>query len=281
MYCIKCGSSVPEGTSFCSNCGEKIEKIEPNNNNGINSNNVTNDSSSNTTTSNINTNSSNQNNNSFNSLNNNNSSQEKPDKISLIIGIVSIVLSLILTVLIIPLAILGIVIGLVKKPSNMIGVALNSIAIVISIVVLVSAINSSEFKDYLDKYKNGSYQTSTNYIAGKYNCTGVDDHKDEYLITLHLNEDNTFLYGPYGKLDNNYAKGTYTYEDENKTNASGQYKYYMVTFTGSKDNFIIDGKPADKDFSAKMEFGITNSKLKKEGVVMFVSTYNTYYCYEE
>lgn len=261
MFCKKCGSTLPEGTIYCSNCGEKIEPIENNNSSvNINNNQV--------------------NNNTFNSLNSANSN--KPDKASVVIGIISIVLSFVFSVLVIPLAIIGLVIGIVKKPSNIAGIVLNAIAIVIPIFILATVINSSEFQEALDKFRNGITETtSSNAVSGKYNCTGVDDHKDEYLITLHLNNDNTFLYGPYGKLDNNYAKGTYTFEDENKTNASGQYKYYMVTFTGSKDDFIIDGKPSEKDFTAKMEFGITNSKLKKEGVVLFVSSYNTYYCYEE
>ena len=258
MFCKRCGSSLQEGTIFCSNCGEKIESNETNN--------ISNSNPTNT----------------FNSLNSANSSQQKPDNASLVIGIISIVLSFIFSVLIIPLAIIGLVVGISKKPRNMVGIVLNGIAIVLPIIFIVVAVNSPEFQEALDKFRNEiTTTTSSNAVAGKYNCTGVDDHKDEYLITLHLNDDMTFLYGPYGKLTNNYAKGTYTYEDEQKTNASGQYKYYMVTLTGSKDDFVIEGKPSDKDFNSKMEFGLTNTTSKKQGVVMFVSSYNTYYCYEE
>lgn len=259
MYCRKCGNAVADDASFCANCGEKIESSQVN---------VNNDGS----------------NNNFNNYDSNNgdSKKEKSSNASLIIGIISLVLSFIFTVLILPLAIVGLVLGLSKKAKNKVGVILNAIAIVVSIIVFVTTINSPEFKEFLSKFYNElSYSSSDNFVAGNYNCTGVDSDTSEYLITLHLNKNKTFLYGPYGKLDNNYAKGTYTFEDEEKTDASGDYKYFMLTLTGSKDDFIIEGSPADHDFNSQMEFGITSVNVKKQGVIMFVSNYNMYYCYEE
>lgn len=55
----------------------------------------------------------------------------------------------------------------------------------------------------------------------------------------------------------------------------------MVTMKGNKEDFIVDGKPNDTDFNSQMEMGVTTVDTKKQAVIMFVSTYNTYYCYEE
>jgi len=186
--------------------------------------------------------------------------------ISLILGIISLILSIFLNILILPMAIVGLILGIISKSRNgkkIAGIILNAISIIIILILLIIAL-----------------LWDTNYISGKYDCTGLNN-PDEFLITLHLNEDNTFLYGPYGDLANNYVKGTYTYEKENKTNASGEYEYYMVTLEGSKENFVIDGVSSTKDFNAKADFGITHKDNKKQGVIMFVSTYNTYYCYEK
>ena len=82
----------------------------------------------------------------------------------------------------------------------------------------------------------------------------------------------------YGELTSNYITGTYTYEDEKKTNASGQYKYFKVYLKGDKTS--IDGEISDEKHNAEMEFGITSQNAKKQGVVLFVSSNYMYYCYE-
>ena len=60
-------------------------------------------------------------------------------------------------------------------------------------------------------YDELDYAFSENYVVGKYDCKGVDSDSNKYLITLNLNENGTFLYGPYENTKNNYANGTYTY----------------------------------------------------------------------
>lgn len=212
--------------------------------------------------------------------------KEKLGTISMIIGIISIVLSIFLNILILPLAIIGLVLGIinkVKKGKKFSGIILNTVAIVIPIIILiVTILCSDQLNEFLNiLYNEMDYVSSENYVAGKYDCTGVDSNTDKYLITLHLNNDGTFLYGPYGNMDNNYAKGTYTFEDENKTNGNGSYRYFMVTFTGPKEDFIQNGVASDHDFQSEMEIGLTSENGKKQGVIMFTNSYNMYYCYEK
>ena len=208
--------------------------------------------------------------------------------VSLILGIISLALSLFLNILILPVAITGLIFGIVnktKKGKKIAGIILNAIAILIVVVLIVIAVlvfKSVDFKDFFSTlYNELDYSTSENYVSGKYDCTGVDSNTDKYLVTLHLNEDNTFLFGSYGDLENNYAKGTYTYEDEHKTNNTGEYKYFMITFKGEKEDFIVNGEQSDHGFNSQMEFGLSSKNVKKHGVIMFVNTYNMYYCYEK
>lgn len=221
---------------------------------------------------------------------NNSNRKESLGTAAMIIGIISIVLSIFLSALIFPLALTGLILGIVNKVKGgkkISGIILNTIAIFIITLLTILIIHifhvftNSDNLDMLfnSLYNTLEYSTSKNYVAGKYDCTGVNDKKNTYLVTLELNEDNTFLYGPYGNLDNNYAKGTYTFEKEEKKN-SGEYKYYMISLAGDKENFIMDGKPNDYDFNSKLEFGLTTNNGKKEGVIIFTNTYNMYFCYE-
>lgn len=155
------------------------------------------------------------------------------------------------------------------------------LCIALSVYVISEKMNTNEDKkETKTEEKAKKEEKKRNEIEGKYDCTGVDSNTDEYLITLEMNNDMTFLYGPYGKLEDNYVKGTYTFKDENKTNNSKEYKYYMVDFEGGKDDFVVDGESQNKEFKAQMEIGITTKNDKREGVIIFVSSYNMYYCYE-
>lgn len=282
MNCKNCGNPLKENQNFCSACGSKVE-VKPT---------ITDQPqtieqtpqptqevvATTQTTPTVNT-----------------PVSEGLGTASLVLGIISLVLTFVISFFILPVAIIGLVLGIInkrKKGKKIAGIILNAIAIVINVgiilftVVLVglfsTSLNSDKGKDYLnDLYTELDYSTNENFIAGKYNCSNVDGNSSEYVVTLHLNEDKTFFYGPYGNTENNYAKGNYTFEDENKTNASGKYKYFMVTMKGNKEDFIVNGKPNEKDFDSKMEMGVTTVDAKKQAVIMFVSTYNTYYCYEE
>lgn len=149
--------------------------------------------------------------------------------------------------------------------------------------VVDNALESDEFQDAISGiYDELDRTTSDNYVAGTWNCapgTGSTDDHDNFTTTLELNDDMTFRYGQYGDLRNNHYGGSYTFEDENKKNPSGDYSYYMVTF--DTDEFVMDGE--DQDTSevnlSKMEMGITRTSEGKSAIMMFVSTYNMYYCY--
>lgn len=256
MRCNKCGYENINGSRFCTQCGNDLQ---------IQLNQINN---------NMNQQYFNQNN--FNNMNYNNKS--KLGTISLIIGIISIVLSFVFTLFILPVSITGLILGVLahnKNKKEKTGMILNIIAIVIAIVEVALVMIFVPTDELLEK------AGIKNDIEGKYNCSAVDGDSDEYLVTLNLNHDKTFLYGPYNDTDNNHTKGTYTYVDENKTNNSGEYKYYMVTFKGPKEDYIVNGKEQDHDFTSEMEFGITTVDNKRQGVIMFVSSYNMYYCYEQ
>ena len=117
-------------------------------------------------------------------------------------------------------------------------------------------------------------------IAGNYNCKPYSSGKEgsNYIVSLQLNKDKTFIYGPYEELDDNHYKGTYTYEKEDKN--ANNMDYYMISFKGTE--YMSDGKSYDNhDFNAKMEFAMARGKEKREGVIIFTASYNMYYCYEE
>ena len=222
-------------------------------------------------------------------VNNNNyanNSKEKLGIASFVIGIISIVLSIFFSFLVLPLAIAGLVLGIinkVKKGKKTDGIILNSIALIVIVVVTIISmfVLKTGFIEFFSRFNSKvDYLTSKNYVAGNYDCKGVDSNTDKYLVTLHLNKDKTFIYGPYGDLENNYVKGTYTFEDEHKSNNTGEYQYFMLTMSGSKEDFVANGVPSDQDFNFKMEFGLTKKDGKKQGVIMFLSSYNMYYCYE-
>lgn len=125
-------------------------------------------------------------------------------------------------------------------------------------------------------------RTETNYVAGKWNCasgTGSKDDRENFSTTLELNEDMTFRYGPYGDLKNNHFSGTYTFEDEEKKNNTGDYSYYMVKFETKE--FIVDGAAGEEDKKlSEMEMGITKTADGKQAITIFTSSYNMYYCYD-
>lgn len=170
-----------------------------------------------------------------------------------------------------------------KKGVKVVLILISVLVVIVFMALAVAFLESDEFGGFLTAfYDELDYTGSGNYVVGEYDCKGTSGKTDEFLVTLHLNEDNTFLYGPYGKLATNYAKGTYTYEDENKTNESGEYKYFMLNMQASKENFIVGGVPEGHDFNARAEFGVGRTDgAKKQGVIMFLSTRNTYFCFEK
>lgn len=193
---------------------------------------------------------------------------------SMIIGIITLILSFILSIFILPISITGLILGIVcntKCGQKVAGIILNSISIITSILMFFVIMFFSAL-------------ATLNPIQGNFDCTSVTDSKD-YLITINFNKDKTFLYGPYNDLENNHIKGTYTYKDLKKTNYSKQYKYYEITLTPDVKESISNNEKIyadDKNYTFKAEMGITKDKTnKKQGALIFYSTYNTYYCYQK
>ncbi len=255
MNCKDCGTVNEKGTKFCKNCGKELKVKE-----GLGT-------------------------------------------ASLVIGIFAIIFSFIFTLLNLILSITGLILGIVNKSKGgkkVSGIVLNAIAIFLSIVMffvylivgvgILGAVFSeiSNNPDLQKELKEGyetfereiDRQSSDNYVSGKYNCKTFDGSGEgEYIVKMKLDSDYSFIWSKYQDSARNYVKGTYTFKDLDKKNASGEYSYYSLALDG--DEFYDDGiKKSDPEVS-KYEFGITKSNGKKQGILMNERTYNMYYCYEE
>ena len=138
-----------------------------------------------------------------------------------------------------------------------------------------------EAKEFVNELERG---ISDNYIAGTWNCaggTGSKNDRDNFSTTLELNKDMTFRYGKYGDLKSNHYSGTYTFKDEDKHTADGNYDYYMVDFNTTEA--VFDGvKDTDPNKGiSQMEMGITKTDDGKQAITIFTSSYNMYYCYND
>ena len=272
MYCEKCGKEMKDNQQFCTNCGNQI-------------------------------------------TNNN----ESLGTASMVIGIISLILTFIFSVMTLPLSITGLILGIInkaKKGKKISGIILNGISIVLSFVIIfiliVLGFSFIEFifntildspkvrkeinniyndinKDYNDDY-NYDYDTDEDdeeideektAVIGKYNCSSFDGTgpSKEYIVRLELNKDDTFLWGKYGDTSKNYVKGIYDVKDLEKTNYSGNYKYYEVDLDG--EEYYEDGIKQTEPYESTYEFGITSENGKKQGIIMNTKTQNMYYCYEE
>lgn len=238
MFCTKCGTKLESNYNACPNCGNLLNEGE---NNVVNNNVV-------------------------------NQPIKKKSKLAvaaLVIGIISVILSFILNIFVIPLAIIGLTLGIIGKGKA--GIILNSISMIISVIVIICGAVLFSAAGLFD----------TNPVKGTWNCKPYSSSSSlsnkDYIVTMELNRNSDFLWGKYGDTANNYVKGTYTYEDLEKTNNSGDYKYYKLNLDGEK--YVSDGEVQDEDYVAKYEIGI--NKEKGEAIMINVNNYNMYYCYLE
>ena len=256
MYCNNCGTENGENTKFCTKCGQELKK-----------------------------------------------KGEGLGTASMVLGIISLVLCLIINLGTLPLSVTGLILGIVnkaKKGKKISGIILNGIAIVLSIIIffIMVALGFAIFGVFFDAVENdpelkskikegvesiereAERQTSSNYVAGNYNCKEFDGTREgEYLVRLELGDDYKFMWGKYGSTYNNHVKGTYTFKDLEKKNGSGEYSYYSINING--DVYVEDGITQSKPNPQEYEFGITTKYGKKQGVLMNTRSYNMYYCYEE
>ena len=263
MFCPKCGKQNEENVKYCSKCGASLteEKKEIKNQKG----------------------------------------NEGLGVASLVIGIISILFALTLNIWTIFIPVIGLILGIVNKATGhkkFSGIVLNIISIVLSIIMFFvwtiilgvaigkTAEEASKEGSDTNKFFNQLYNeidrsTSDNYVAGKYNCKSFDGtgEKGDYIVRFELNDNNTFMWGKYNDTARNYVRGTYTFEDLKKKNASGEYAYYNIKLTGSE--YYNEGVKQTEVYASEYEFGITAVGTKKQGILMNTKTYNMYYCYEE
>lgn len=267
MHCTNCGANLTNTDKFCKACGYSVNGNYSNNNYNYNNN--------------------------YNNNPQNGPKKEPLAVASLIIGIISLTFAIFFNFTILPLAFLGLILGIVNKATKgkkIAGIVLNIFAIVVVIVEILfialffnsNFFKSESFKEEMEKfYTEWKYRESENFIAGKYDCTGYDSYTDQYLISLYLYDNNTFLYGPYNRMEKNYAKGTYTYQPLTKKNDNG-FKFFSVEMRGNKEDYIRDGEPSDQEFYSDFEIALIYKDSKKQGLLAFTTGYNNmYYCYEK
>lgn len=267
MFCNKCGNKLDDGARFCSYCGNNID-------NGLNTQSVD-----------LNNN---QSNNLYVQKNNVNSSnsEDKFGLISLIIGIISLVIVLSWESFGFILGIVGLILGIISKNKDKkkkIGIILNIVALILGIGTITFPKNNEFFSQLHNEL---DYSTSSNYVAGTWNCSkfdGTSSVGEAYTVTMKLNKDNSFVFGEYGDLSNNHAGGTYTFEDEKDKNESTNngYKYFIINMSGDSNDYLIDGVSQNRAFDAKFEIGITSVDSKKQAILMNYYTYQMYSCYLE
>lgn len=256
-YCSKCGEENLSNATFCKSCGSELTNAIV--------------------------------------INNEVKKKEGLGIASIVLGVISLVLALIFNIFIIPIALVGLILGIINKAmkgKKFAGIILNALAIILSVIVFLvilfimgigisEFVSSDEGKDFLNKFYNElDRQTSDNYVSGTWNCKSFDGsgESDNYIVTMKLNNDYTFYWGKYND-DENYVTGTYTFEDLEKKNNSGDYSYYNVKLDG--DEYVVDGVKQTEEYKSEYEIGITSIATKKQAVMINPRTYNMYYCYQE
>lgn len=269
MYCSKCGNRIGEGDKFCKECGvtvgvsTKSVNPQPSVSQGLNQQSENSFSDTQKAT-NISRNISSQN----NDLSNNVKPTTNKDygRTSRIIGIVSIVLVFILQVFTIPLSIIGLFLGLKhKKATNQksIGIVLNIISLVLAIPIFL--------------FYSSWLLNPVNPVVGTWNC-GTLENSTDYIITLKLNKNKTFIWNKYDDKESNYIKGEFEFKDLEKTNNSGEFSYYYINL--NPNEYVNDGALQSNAYESQYEMGVASSLSEMHGqaVLMNVTTYNLYYC---
>lgn len=123
-----------------------------------------------------------------------------------------------------------------------------------------------------------------NPVSGTYDCKEMNyfsgSLSDNYSVTIELNNNKSFTYGPYNDLKNNRISGSYEYKIKEKENDNNVKESYTVTISGNKNAYVINGESHDAEFTAEIEFGFVKTSGKKEATVILDNSYDTYYCYE-
>ena len=185
------------------------------------------------------------------------------------IGIVCLCLVLLFNVLIVPVAIVGLVLGFKAKKETGLknkGILFNAISIVVAIPIFIIVFQ------YLFN--------PINPIVGTWDCKSYGNNKEssDYVVTLKLNRNNTFVWNKYGDEKNNYVKGKFEYKYVTKENNSNGYFYYLITLNSEK--FVSNGKLQTSKYKSQYEMGVGTVLSKASGTAVLInaSSYNMYYC---
>ncbi|MBR4351380.1 MAG: zinc-ribbon domain-containing protein [Bacilli bacterium] len=284
MVCNNCGKEIEAGTKFCSSCGTKVEakkapkkvekkeeakevkketvKVEP--------------------------------------VNNSNQGSSALGIVSMVLGIVSFILSWFLTVFIIVFPIAGLILGICakgKKGFKITGIILNALSIVIAIIMFIAGLAAigRGVKESIPEIKEGVREVQktvkSGYPYGTWTCvsyysTEATQYSDDVTkapsdkkTVLNLYTDNSFRYGPYSESYKNYYKGTFTYTIE--TDKNEKYKNQGEAFIdvkGTITDAMIDGVAAPDKTNMNLEMGLLETDNYDTAVILFYSSYNTYYC---
>lgn len=210
---------------------------------------------------------------------------------SMVLGIVGIVFSFIIGPFAFILSLLGFIFALCSKRKNgfrLAGLITSIVGIVFQIIETIfiiffsavlfsyigNAIDDYDIDDFLDD--DYTYKYATPY--GEWTCVPYPekDYKTKEETTLNLKYGSTFVYGPKGDLDNNYYKGTWSYEKEYDKNAKYTDREF-VKITAPVTEFKMNGISQDatnKSLNLEMEF----INDYDETIIMFDNTQNTYHC---
>lgn len=251
MYCIKCGKKLDEGNRFCTNCGQPVD----NKNNTYIKQTVQVKRKEQTSGTAI---------------------------ASLVIGIISFAISFIFSLISLPLSIAGFCFGIATKQKSGIkiaGLILNILAALISILMLIifgTMILSSMLKIINMERPSFNYYKDAP-IVGEWDCKAFDGAGEHgnYLFTLKLQDDNSFIWYKFDDRFNNNIDGTYTYEDLKKSTNDNKYKYYNINL--KSENYVENGVKTTKTYNTTYEMGVNEDE--DQAILMNVNSYNMYYCY--
>lgn len=224
---------------------------------------------------------------------------------SLVIGIISLILSFVVNIFILPLALLGLIFGIVnicqKGHKRFAGIILNLVATVVSFIMmfvmflilsiflpvvfiaLIALLGSFvTTEDGAKVFTDLVYLSDTNdFMVGTYDCRNITSTSSKNTITIKLNSDNTFEYGPYQDLANNHYSGKYSYSKNTSKSENNKYKYYDLNLNTKDGELMVNGYVTHPNKSADIELGIKFTKnLKREVELKFKNTNENFVCTE-
>ena len=205
---------------------------------------------------------------------------------SFIIGIVSLVFALLVNILVLPLAILGLVFGIIGKAprgKKIAGIIMNSIAIALSIIVLILllvvfySIDAND-NNYFSNLYNEMF--GSNKVEGKWYCkVAYTTYKaNNYTLILDFKDNNKFDWKDYKNPSLNYVKGTYSYITKREKADNSKY-YNEVTLRPTK--MYLYGRKRTTKVSTIYKMYITQKVAPRKSKMINNVTHNTYYCEEK